>query len=74
MSKVPLSVVLARIAEECERAGSLRAFARKIKVSPAYVSDVLHERREPGDAILAPLGLDKRVVVTRTVEYFKVKK
>lgn len=33
------------------------AWAREHKLSPAYVSDVLNGRRDPGNKILKPLGL-----------------
>lgn len=35
----------------CEKAGSLRAWAREHGLSAAYVSDVIAKRREPGPAI-----------------------
>jgi hypothetical protein len=38
--------------------------ARHLGVSPAYVSDVLTGRREPGKGILEPMGLE-RVVTYR---------
>jgi transcriptional regulator with XRE-family HTH domain len=52
-----------------ERQGgrSLRAFAREIGVSPMYLSDLYHGRREPGPTILSYLQLEK--VVTRSIEY-----
>lgn len=46
--------------EECESAGSQAAWAFRHSVSPAYVSDTLNGRREPGPALLAALGI-KRV-------------
>lgn len=42
-------------------AGDQGAWARRNGVSAQYVSDVLHGRREPGNAILAALRL-RRVV------------
>ncbi len=38
-------------------AGSQKAFAQTLQVSEAYLSDVLRNRREPGQKILVPLGL-----------------
>ena len=52
------------IAAEVARIGSLRQAAKKWKVSPAYLSDVLNARRNPGPAILRPLGYERRVEVT----------
>ena len=55
----------------CDKAGSNRAWAQANDVSPAYVSDVLLRRREPGPAILDPLGLEaieeRRVTYRRKV-------
>ncbi len=53
----------------CEKAGSNRSWAHANDVSPAYVSDVLLRRREPGPAILEPLGLE--AVEERLVTYRK---
>ena len=47
-----------------EQAGSLRKWAASAGVSPAYVSDVLHSRREPAGAICAALGIERRVLTT----------
>ena len=49
----------------CESAGSQQAWAEANKISPAYVSDVLVERREPGPAILDALGLKATTVYVR---------
>jgi len=54
------------IRQECAAAGSARAWAVKIGISGAYVSDVLAGKREPGDSILAPLGLERIVTYQKT--------
>jgi len=41
--------------------GSQRWLARKIGISPAYLNDILHGKREPGPHTLRFLGLTKRV-------------
>lgn len=51
---------------------SLRAAARRWRVSAAYLSDLRHGRREPGPKILRALHLTKRVKVQRTVRYHDV--
>lgn len=51
---------------ECKAARGQAAWAAKAKVSAAYVNDVLHERRDPGDAILRALGLERIVSYRRT--------
>lgn len=42
--------------------GTMRALARAWKVSPAYLSDVINGKREPGPAILKALGLRRLMV------------
>ncbi len=39
--------------------------ARELKISAAYLNDVLQGRKDPGPKILEALGLDRRI------EYFK---
>ena len=55
---------LAMFRRHVEAAGGVRALARKLGLSAAYVSDVRLGRRSPGPSILKPLKL-KRVVITR---------
>ena len=61
-----LDDVLALLAKQCERTGSQVAWAKANGVSAAYVSDVLGRRREPGEAILTALGLERVVIYKRT--------
>jgi hypothetical protein len=49
---------------------SLRAFSKSLKLSVAYLSDVLRNNREPGPGILRHFGL-KRVKET-SVTYVRV--
>ncbi|SFM15959.1 hypothetical protein [Methylobacterium pseudosasicola] len=42
-------------------AGSHRAFARMAGVSAIHVGDVVHGRRKAGPAILAAIGIERRV-------------
>lgn len=58
--------VLKLLAEACATAGSQAKWAKAHKLSQAYVNDVARGRREPGDAILQVLGLEK-VVTYREV-------
>lgn len=51
--------VIGMIRERVEEAGSMRAYAREIGVSPAYLHDALNGNRLPGPAILAGLGLTR---------------
>lgn len=48
----------------CEKVGGQGAWARERGVSATYVSDVIQGRKEPGDKVLAALGLE-RVVTYR---------
>lgn len=57
----------ALLAANIKRAGSLRAYARQLDVSAAYLSDVMRHNREPGPRLLHALGFTK--VVTRLVQY-----
>lgn len=47
--------------DECKRVGGQAKWAEMHGVSAAYVNDVLHGRRDPGDGICAPLGLRRHV-------------
>lgn len=60
-----LDQVIALLWRRCHDAGSQAAWAKEHAISPAYVNDVLHGRREPGDTILAALGMSKIVTYRR---------
>jgi len=45
---------------------SLRAYAKSLRVSPSYLSDVYRGRRDPGPVLLDHLELDRKVVTTMT--------
>lgn len=45
--------------------GSQKKAAAELGVSPQYLNDVLQLKREPGDKILRPLGLKRRLVYER---------
>jgi hypothetical protein len=60
-----LDQVLSLLRRECRKSGSQSAWAKAHGVSGAYVSDVLQKRREPGEGILRPLGLEKAVTYRR---------
>jgi DNA-binding transcriptional regulator YdaS (Cro superfamily) len=49
------------IRDKCNEAGSQRQFAVNVGVSQAYLSLVISGQREPGEAILAALGLARTV-------------
>ena len=45
---------------------SMRTLATELGVSAAYISDILAGNRDPGPAVLEPLGLECDVEVTKT--------
>jgi transcriptional regulator with XRE-family HTH domain len=53
-------------AEQEKHKISLREYARRLSVSPAYLSDVYRGRRDPGPTLLQHLGLERKVVTTVT--------
>ena len=57
VAAMTLEDVRAVLRQACIDAGSQQAWAEKYKISPAYVSDVLVKRREPGPAILKALRI-----------------
>lgn len=44
---------------------SQKALATELGISQQYLCDVLAGRREPGNSILEPLGLEKRITYRR---------
>ena len=48
-----------RLQRICAENGGQAHWARQHGISPAYVSDVINGRREPGKIILAALSLEK---------------
>ena len=57
--------IITEIRRAADRAGTQKALAEQLGVSPAYLSDVLNGRKDPGDAILEPLGLERVVTYRR---------
>lgn len=62
-----ISDVQRKLRWACSYAGSQKRVAEIAGVSPQYISDVLNGKREPGQAILTYLRLE-RVVSYREVE------
>lgn len=54
--------VVARLRKSANAAGGQAAWAAKHEISAAYVNDVLHGRRLPGDKITKALGLEKALL------------
>lgn len=54
--------VLAKLTREVKRAGSQKAAAMALGISPQYLTDLLKKRRGPGAKLLEKLGLEVKVV------------
>ena len=54
--------VISLLRRRIEEAGEQKALAEQFGISPQYLSDVLNDKREPGESILVGLGLKKVVV------------
>jgi len=65
MNKTAFNAALAKFVKQ---AGSQTVAAKRLGVSGAYLSDVIHERREPGEKILSALGLKRVVNYERTAQ------
>lgn len=55
---VSKAVVIAALAQSIAAGGSQLRWCKLNDVSPAYLSDVMNGRREPGPKILDALGLE----------------
>jgi DNA-binding transcriptional regulator YdaS (Cro superfamily) len=55
----------ALLQDACDIAGSQKEWARLNKVSDAYVSDVLHGRRDVSDTICKALGYERIISFKR---------
>jgi len=56
---------VAELRAACAASGSQKAWAAQAGVSQAYVNDVIRGRREPGDSILGPLGIERVITYRR---------
>jgi transcriptional regulator with XRE-family HTH domain len=60
--------LIARLQAAAKKLGSQAELARRLKVSEAYLSDVLNSRKDPGEKILQPLGLERVITYERRKE------
>lgn len=60
-----LPEVLIMLVDRIDAAGGRAAWCASTGVSPGYLGDVLHGRRDPGEKLLAALGLRKVVDYVR---------
>lgn len=54
-----------RLTKVTNSAGGKSAWGRQHGISPAYISDVIGGRRDPGEKILQALGLERVVTYRR---------
>lgn len=59
MAMLDINGLLGILEHLCEQEGSQYQWATRHKLSPQYVSDVLHGRRMPGPGMLKAMGLNK---------------
>lgn len=52
----------------CREAGGQAAWARAHELTPAYVSDVINQRRMPGDKICRAAGVKREYIFIETRE------
>lgn len=55
------AAVYQRLTKQLKLAGSQKALALKLEVSPQYLSDILSRKREISHEFARKLGLEKRV-------------
>ena len=66
---VTRNAMMTRLNVQVWEAGSLRALARKLGLSAAYLSDVRLGKREFGVKLCRALGAERRVVIQRIVTF-----
>jgi len=57
LKQISLASVYGRIRIAINKAGTQKAWAEEIGVSPQFLNDVLHGKRQPSDRMLKPLGI-----------------
>lgn len=57
--------VITTLRREVKAAGSQKALAKSMGVSNTYLCEVLAGRKEPGEKILVPLGIERVVTYRR---------
>lgn len=64
MEKITITVdeVRRRLQQQVELYGSQTAAAQHLGVSLAYLNDVIRGKREPGEKLLTPIGIQKVVI------------
>lgn len=53
------------LANACEAAGGQSAWAAKAGITQQYVSDVLNNKRSPGDSICRALGYERATIYVK---------
>ena len=63
---IDAAAVRRRLRDCVNACGSGVAAARALRISPQYLSDILHERRDPSDRVCRGIGLRRLVVYVET--------
>ncbi|WP_375275579.1 helix-turn-helix domain-containing protein [Methylorubrum thiocyanatum] len=59
MTDLTVDDVRARLSTAIREAGSQKLFAARAGVSAAYVNDIIHGRRAPGERVLAAIAVQR---------------
>lgn len=51
-----------KLKKMCEQAGTQKAVAEELGITPAYLNDILRERREVSDFMAHKLGFEWRLI------------
>lgn len=64
MEKTTITVdeVRRRLQQQIDLNGSQTATAQRLGVSLAYLNDVIRGKREPGEKLLTPIGIQKVII------------
>ena len=65
--RMTLQDIQALLARRSAGSGGQKALADKLRISSAYLGDIINDKRKPGPKVLAVLGLE-RVVVYRKIK------
>ena len=68
MTRLTAAQVRAALRQEARAAGSQKALAKRIGVSPTFLCDILNGRREPSGKPVAFLGLTREVRYVRDAD------
>ena len=59
MAAFTRKTLIAKLHAEAAKLGEQRLLAKQLGISSQYLSDILNGRREPGEKVLAALGIKR---------------